>query len=156
MAFTPVTVEWRQGVNGDGATYTFSPKPVLSRPSRGMRTATLTVPLMDGVLIQNLSLADRTVELAGVLYNKTHSWDDMETARQNMIDGIGTGPGQLHLITSQRHTYYNAQVTTDGIHFAEQSRSNLQDYRIRLVIPDGVEHHPLVSTKTVQSNAKVV
>ena len=155
MAFTSVLVEWRRGVNGTDGTYTFSPKPELRRATPGKRTATIVVPLMDGVIVQNLSLADRAVELAGVLYNKTNSWDDMETARQNLVVGLGTGPGQLHLISPQRHIYYNGQITVDGVQFDAQQRSNIQDYKIKILVADALERNLIVTSKIVNSNAEI-
>jgi len=156
MAFISVIVEWRRGVNGTDGTYTFSPKPELRRATPGKRTATIVVPLMDGVIVQNLSLADRAVELAGVLYNKTNSWDDMETARQNLVVGLGTGPGQLHLISPQRHIYYNGQVTVDGVQFDAQPRSNIQDYKIKILVADASEHNIIVTSKAVHSDTEIV
>jgi hypothetical protein len=155
MAFIPVRVEWRRGNNGDEGTYVFSPKPDIRRASPGKRTAVITVPLMDGVVVQNLAQAERAIELVGVLYNKTNSWDDMETSRQNLINGIGTGPGQLHLISYQRHVYYKGQITTEGIQFETQSRSNLQDYKISLQIADSREYNYIVTSKTILSNTEI-
>lgn len=155
MSFTSVTVEWRRGVNGTDGTYTFSPKPELRRTTPGKRTAIIVVPLMNGVIVQNLSLAERDVELSGVLFNKTNSWDDMETARQNLAIGLGTGPGQLHLISPQRHIYYNGQVTTEGIQFSAQSRSNLQDYSVKIKVADATEYNVIVTSKTLNSNTEI-
>ena len=155
MAFTNVTVQWRRGVNGTDGTYTFTPKPELRRATPGKRTATIVVPLMDGVIVQNLSLADRAVELAGVLYNKTNSWNDMETARQNLTVGLGTGPGQLHLISPQRHIFYNGQITVDGIQFDSQPRSNLQDYKIKIQVADASEHQVIVTSKILHSETEI-
>lgn len=156
MSFTNVIVEWRRGVNGTDGTYTFSPKPELRRTTPGKRTAIIVVPLMDGVIVQNLSLAERDVELSGVLFNKTNSWDDMETARQNLAIGLGTGPGQLHLISPQRHIFYNGQVTTEGIQFSAQSRSNLQDYSVKIKVADATEYNVIVTSKTLNSNTEIV
>lgn len=155
MAFVSVRVEWRRGDNGDEGTYVFSPKPELRRATPGKRTATIVVPLMDGVVVQNLSLADRAVELAGVLYNKTYSWDDMETARQNLINGLGVGPGQLHLISPQRHIYYKGQVTVDGIQFDSQPRSNILDYKVKIMVADTLERNIAVTTKLLNSNTEI-
>jgi len=155
MSFISVIMQWRRGENGTDGTYVFSPKPEFRRPTPGKRTAVITVPLMDGVVVQNLSLAERTIELTGVLYNKTNSWDDMETARQNLTNGLGTGPGQLHLISPQRHIYYKGQMTVEGIQFESQSRSNVQDYKITIQIADASEHNIIVTSKTINSNTTV-
>jgi hypothetical protein len=155
MAFVPVRVEWRRGDNGDAGTYVFFPKPEIRRPSPGKRTAVITVPLMDGVVVQNLSLNERAIELTGVLFNKTNSWDDMETSRQNLVNGIGTGPGQLHLISVQRHIYYKGQMTVEGIQFETQERSNYQQYKINVQVADAIEHNIIVTSKTIQSGAEI-
>lgn len=155
MAFIQVTVQWRRGVTGTGGTYTFFPKPDLQRVTPGKRTAVITVPLMDGVLVQNLAMADRAVEISGVLYNKTNSWDDMETSRDNLINGLGTGPGQLHLISPQRHIYYNGQIATDGIQFTAQPRSNYQEYKIKVIVPDSKEHNVVTTFKTIHSETEI-
>ena len=140
MAFVTVSVEWRRGVTGTGGTYVFSPKPTLTRGTPGKRTAIHIVPLRDGVVVQNLSMADRVIMLEGELYNKTNSWDDMETSRQNLITGLGTGPGQLHLISPQRHIYYNGQIVAEGIAFNSQPRSNYQTYATKIIVADGLEY----------------
>lgn len=156
MSHRPVRVEWRRGVNGDQGTYVFSPNPTLKRVSPGKRTAILTVPLLDGVIVQNLSVDQRNIELAGVLYIKNYNWDDMETLRNNLVNGLGTGPGQLHIISEQRHIQYNGQVTTDGIDFDSQPRSNIQDYSIKIIVPSGKEYNVTETTHTILSDAKVV
>ena len=90
-----------------------------------------------------------------MLYNKTSSWDDMETARQNLVNGIGTGPGQLHLISPQRHIYYKGQITTDGIQFTAQPRSNFQEYQIKIQVADASEHNVAVTSKTLHSDSEI-
>jgi len=156
MSHSPVRIEWRRGINGTDGTYVFHPNPSMKRVSPGKRTAILTVPLLDGVIVQNLSVDQRTIELVGVLYIKTYTWDDMETLRNNLINGLGTGPGQLHLISEQRHIQYNGQVTTEGINFDTQSRSNIQDYNIKIIVPSGREYNVTETTQTILSNAEVV
>ena len=155
MALVTVRVEWRRGVNGTDGTYVFSPKPELRRPTPGKRTAVLTVPLMDGVVVQNFANMERTIELNGNLYNRTGNWDEMETARQNLTDGLGTGPGQLHLISPQYHRLYNGQIMPDGIQFAEQAHSNLQSYRLIIQIPDGKEYNVITIVKTIRADAEI-
>lgn len=155
MAFVNVEVQWRRGVSGTDGTYVFSPKPTLTRAAPGKRTAIHIVPLMDGVVVQNLSIVDRVITIEGVLYNNTNSWDDMETARQNLIVGLGTGPGQLHLISPQRHVYYNGQVVSDGIAFDSQPRSNYQTYTTKLIIADAKEHNVIEVSKTILSRAEI-
>lgn len=137
---SPVTMEWRRGVNGELGTYTFSPKPNMTRTTPGKRTATLVVPLANGVVVQDLGLDSRVIRLRGVLYTKTLNWNDIEILRNNLINGLSTGPGQLHIISSSYHLYYNGQITTDGVQFDEQTRPNIQDYTITIIVPDGAEH----------------
>lgn len=141
MASVKVTVEWRRGILGDQGTFTFSPNPSIRRQTPGKRTATLTIPLLDGVIIQQLGVNERTIDLVGVLFNKTNSWDDMETLRNNLINGIGNGPGQLHILSPSRHLRYDGQINTDGIQFEEQSRSNIQDYIITIRVPNTLEQN---------------
>jgi len=156
MAFVSVQIEWRRGVNGDAGTYVFYPKPVLRRIPPGKRTAILTVPLADGVIVQNLSMSERYIELTGILFNKTNSWDDIETARNNMINGLGSGPGQLHLITAQRHIRYDGQLTTESIQFDMQPRSNYQEYTIKIIVPSGDEINVTDTVRTINSGAEIV
>jgi hypothetical protein len=156
MSSLPVRIEWRKGVNGNLGTYVFYPKPSIHRPSSGGRTAIQTVPLLDGVMVQNLGRAERTLELAGVLYNKTNNWDDMETSRNNLINGLGIGPGQLHLISPQRHVRYDGQITTEGIQFDSQLRSNYQDYTIRIIVPNALEINVTETTRTILSDTTVI
>ena len=88
MPHAKVEIQWRKGLLGDGGTFTFSPNPFLERATPGKRTATLTVPLLDGVIIQQLGLNERTINLRGVLFNKTKTWDDMEVQRNELINGL--------------------------------------------------------------------
>lgn len=155
MSFIPVKIEWRRGINGDQGTYVFNPKPVLRRPRSGKRSVNLVVPLLDGVIVQNFARLEEIIQLAGVLYNKTHSWDDIETSRNNLINGLGTGPGQLHLISPQRHIRYDGQITSEGIAFDEQPRSNYQDYTIDILIPSGKEINVVDITRTITSSTEI-
>lgn len=153
MPHKKVTIEWRRGVLGDGGTFTFSPNPFLQRSTPGKRTATLTVPLLDGVVIQNLGVNERTIELRGVLFNKTNTWDDMENQRNALVEGLETGPGQLHIISPSKNIFYNAQIDTAGIQFDEQQFSNIQDYTIVLRIPDSDKITR--TTQTIISDARI-
>ena len=158
MAFVKVIVEWRRGVNGDQGTYRFYPNPTLARPIPGKRTAVLTIPLLDGAVVQNFGSAIRTLDIEGVLINKSNSWDEMETLRNNLISGISIGPGQLHLISPQRHVRYDAQVTTEGIQLDPQERTNTQDYTVSFIIPNATEINVgwATSTQTLNSDAEVI
>ena len=141
MGAVKVTVEWRRGITGGGGTFTFFPNPFITRPTPGERTARLIVPLLDGAIIQELGVNERTIELRGVLFNKTNSWDDIETQRNSLINGIGTGPGQLHILSPAKHLRYDGQIATDGIQFQEQTHGNLQDYTITIQIPNTLEQN---------------
>lgn len=154
--YVNVRIEWRRGTNGDQGTYIFSPKPTLRRPSAGKRSVVHVVPLLDGVIVQNLSKGERVIDLTGVLYNKTNSWDDMETLRNNLINGLGIGPGQLHVISPQRHIRYDGQVFPDGIQFEEQERSNVQDYTVQILVPGVSEINVTEPIKTINSNAEII
>jgi hypothetical protein len=91
-----------------------------------------------------------------MLYNKTNNWDDMETSRNNLINGLGTGPGQLHLISPQRHIRYDGQISTEGIQFDSQLRSNYQDYTIHILVPNALEINVTETTRTILSNTTVI
>ena len=138
-SFVSVIVEWRRGVTGLDGTFIFNPKPNITRKEPGRRVAELIVPLLDGEIVQNLGLDKRTIELKGVLFTKSSNWDIIEVKRNELIDGIGVGPGQLHIISPGTHLRYDGQITTDGIKFAEQERSNLQDYTITILNADPVK-----------------
>lgn len=155
MAYIHITMEWRRGVNGDEGTYVFYPKPAMTRIVPTKRIAEIVIPLRDGEIVQNLGIDKRIVQLAGVLYNTTHNWDEMETLRNNLRDGIGTGPGQLHVISPQRHIRYDGQVDPSGINFTEQVRANLQDYTISILIPNSLEINVTEITRTINANAQV-
>jgi len=155
MPHAKVRMEWRKGELGNEGTFVFSPNPFLTRPTPGKRTAAHTIPLLDGVIIQELGFQERTVELRGVLFNKTNIWDDMEVQRNNLINGLLFGPGQLHLISLQRHLRYDAIIDTNGLRFDEQQFSNIQDYTVTLRIPGTQETIVTETTKTISSNTEV-
>ncbi len=150
-----VTVEWRRGVTGEDGTFTFSPKPFMTRQSPGRRIAELTVPLRAGTVVQNQGADKRTIQLRGTLFLKSYNWDEMETLRNNLRDGLQIGPGQLHIISPQRHLRYDGQITTAGVRFAEQARSNLQDYIITIIITNGLEINVTDSIQSISSDADV-
>ncbi len=155
---TKVILEWRRGVNGDEGTYTFSHKPNLTREYPGKRIARLVVPLQDGEVVQNLGQEIRQIRLSGLLLTSgSTNWDDMETERNNLINGIGIGPGQLHVVSSQRHLRYDGQINPDGIRFAEQDRSTgIHEYTITILVPSSVEiNQPLFFEQTITSDAEI-
>ncbi len=144
-------------MSGTSGTFIFSPNPDIKRPSPGKRIAQLTVPLLDGSIVQNLGLDTREIVLRGVLFNKNNMWDSMETLRNNLINGIGTGPGQLHIIGQTRHIRYDGQITTTGIDFEAQERTFTQDYTITIIVPNALEINvpPTEIVKATNSDAFV-
>lgn len=154
-----VRVEWRQGETGLGSVYIFNPNPNPSRPDQGFKQVEFDVPLRDGVEVQDLGVDKRIVTLRGVLYAKTRVFEDLEDQRRALIDGIGRGPGQLHLISlnslsNSRHIYYIGQITAPGIVFDEQTNPMILDYTITLLCAEPGEFH--VSNKTITSNAEII
>lgn len=156
MTNNKVKIEWRRGISGNQGTFVFNPNPNIKRTTPGKRVATLVVPLLDGAVVQNFATDERTIELAGVLYTKSNNWDEMETLRNNMISGIGRGPGQLHIISNQRHIQYNGQITTEGIQWDSQAHSNIQDYTIRIIVPNTLEINVTETSQTANSNAEII
>ncbi len=155
---TKVLLQWRRGTSGELGIYNFSPKPNLTREFPGKRIARLVVPLQDGEVIQNLGQEIREIKLSGVLYTRdSNEWDDMETERNNLINGVGIGPGQLHIISTQRHILYNGQITPDGIRFDEQEKADgLHGYEITILVPNVEEVNvPLFNTQIINSDAEI-
>ncbi len=154
---TKVLLQWRRGVDGDLGIYNFSPKPNITRESPGKRIARLIVPLQDGEVIQNLGQEIREIRLRGFLFTTSKDWDDMETERNNLINGVGIGPGQLHIISAQRHLRYDGQINPDGIRFDEQEKSDgIHEYTITILVPNVAEINvPLFATQTINSDAEI-
>jgi len=155
MAFVEVRVEWRRGVNGDQGTFIFDPKPSITRPVPGRRIAEHVIPLLDGEIVQNLGKNKRIIQLQGALFNKSNSWDDIEQQREELVDGLEVGPGQLHLISPDRHLRYDGQITVEGVQFDEQERSNLQDYSVTILVPSGEKLISSGSVHAIQSDAEI-
>lgn len=156
MPHAKVIIQWRKGLLGDGGIFVFSPNPFLERVVPGKRTATLTIPLLDGVIIQQLGLDERRIELRGVLFNKTKTWDAMEVQRNELINGLSFGCGQLHLISPQTHVRYDGIIDTVGIQFDEQQFVNIQDYRVTILVPSALEIVVTETTQTALSDAEIV
>jgi len=138
------TVEWRKGETGGGGTYTFNPKPNITRSMPGQKTAVLDIPKMDGGIIQTLGLKTRMIELNGVIYVRSPNFDDLVEAKSNLEIGIGTGVGQLHVIsnfgqTNSKHYYYKGILDGD-IRWAEQRNMSWLDYAIVILCPDPTEY----------------
>jgi len=140
MAIPPqVTVEWRQGADGLGGTYTFNPIPDIQRNTPNARQAVFTLPLVDGAVIQELGQARRTIVLRGVLFTQPLNFNVLDQLRKDLQTGIGIGPGQLHIIAPGNHVFYKAIPAPQGIDFRFLERSIVLDYRIDLTTPDPTE-----------------
>lgn len=154
-----VRVEWRQGSTGLGAVYVFNPNPDLSRESPAKKQAEFDIPLRDGVEVQDLGMDKRIVTLKGVLYAKSEVFEDLEDLRIALIEGIGTDPGQLHIISrnslsNSKHIIYSGQLSAQGIVFEPQINSIFLDYTISILCADSLETYQ--PSKTISSDAKVV
>lgn len=156
-----VRMEWRKGANGDGDIYIFSPKPSMTREEPAQKQVEFDVPLADGVVIQDLGRAKRTIELSGTLVIKERTFEAMEDARRRLTDGIGRGPGQLHLIsltnaTNSQHIFYRGQLAEDGLRFKEQQNPFYIDYELQLICADPADSYSSVKVVVMTSDAKVV
>ena len=150
-------MEWRQGATGLGETYVFSPKPSIERTNPQQYQVEYFLPLSDGVTIQNLGMNKRTIVLKGILVAKKYLIENVETLRDNLIDGIGQTVGQLHIISITNtvkpiHKYYIGQLSTD-IAFEEQTNPAYQNYTLTVVCGDPYEYQ--VQTKTITSSARI-
>ena len=140
MAIPPqVTMEWRRGADGLGGTYTFDPIPQIQRNTPNSRQAIFTLPLADGAIIQELGIARRTITLQGVLFTIPLNFNNLDQLRKDLATGIGSGPGQLHLIAPGNHVFYKAIPSESGIEFRFLERSIVLDYIINLTTPDPAE-----------------
>lgn len=139
------TVEWRKGETGSGGTYTFSPKPNLTRGYPAQRMAVLEVPKLDGSIIQPLGLSSRTVTLQGVIYVKKPNFDNLMALKKALEDGVGTSQGQLHVISNfgqgnSKHVYYKG-ILDGQIQWAEQVNMSFLDYSFSILCPDPTEYY---------------
>jgi len=156
-----VKMEWRQGATGDGAVYTFFPKPDMDRPESGLKQAEFDIPLSDGVLIQDLGHEKRIITLTGTLVSGTNVFEDLEDKRLALINGVGFTEGQLHLISvntslvNKKHIYYRGQISPEGVVFAKQTTPRTLEYEIRIICADPVAYSFFSQSQTITSNAKV-
>ena len=153
-----IRVEWRQGSTGLGATYNFFPNPSITRTNPQQYQVEFEIPLSDGVTIQNLGKNKRVITLKGILVAKNYVFEDVETLRDNLINGIGQTVGQLHIYSltnpnTSIHKYYIGQLQTD-IAFEEQTNPAYQNYTLQIVCGDPSEYN--VRIQTITSSAKVV
>jgi len=135
-----VTIEWRRGVDGTDGTYTFSPIPTIQRNSPNKRQAAFILPLSDGAVIQLQGLAQRTIVVKGVLFTTPVNFLILDQKRKDLASGIGTGPGQLHIIAAGNHVFYKAIPTPEGVQFDNLERANLLTYTISLTTADPTEY----------------
>ena len=137
-------VEWRQGEEGSGDVYTFNPKPIIVRNMPGQRTAVLEIPKLDGAVVQTLGLSARKIEISGLIYVDPPNFDNLVEAKKNLEDGIGTGIGQLHIISdfgqsNSKHVYYKGILDGD-IEWDEQKNMVWLDYKFSIICPDPTEY----------------
>ncbi len=137
-----VDVEWRKGADGTGGTYLFNPRPNITRPKTGQKHVEFKIPLATGSLTQLLGKDSDTVVLRGVLVEPDPRYDQLDKKRRELIDGIGTGAGQLHVISNlgtpdSKHIFYKGLPRQ--IEFSEQTNSQLLEYRIDLLLSDPTE-----------------
>jgi len=156
-----VKLEWRQGANGDGAIYVFNPKPSLTREEPAQKQAEFDIPLADGVQVQDLGRAKRTITLSGWLYAKDSKFETLEDKRRNLVQGITRLPGQLHIISltnmlNSQHIFYRAQISPEGVQFKTQENPTLLEYEIQLLCADPEESYSAVRVTAIASSAKVV
>ena len=138
-----VDVEWRKGSDGLGGTYAFNPRPNLTRPGIVQKLVEFKIPLATGSTTQLLGSDSRRIALRGVLVHAdAGNFDALDTKRRDLISGIGTGVGQLHIISNlgnpdSKHIFYRGVPT--AIDFAEQTNSQILDYTIEILLSDPTE-----------------
>jgi len=138
------SVEWKQGESGSGSTYSFSPKPSLIRSSPGQKKVELSIPNMDGTIVQTLGLSSRRIEIAGTIAVYPPNYDNLVETKKNLESGIGTGIGQLHIAssfgqTNSKHVYYKGILDGDIV-WAEQKNMTYLDYKFSILCPDPTEY----------------
>ena len=139
-----VKVQWMIGETGTGGTFTFSPKPFVTRNMPGQKTAVLDIPKMDGGIVQTLGLRTRTIELSGIISVKNSNFDDLVALKTAFESGIGTGVGQLHIISetgqsNAKHIYYKG-ILDENIRWSEQKNMAYLEYAITILCPDPTEY----------------
>lgn len=137
---TFVTMEWRRGANGTDGTYTFSPKPSLERNAPNQRQVVFKLPLVDGAVVQTQGKDVRSITLRGVLFVVPADYNTLDQKRKDLIDGFGTGPGQLHLIASGNHIFYKGIPSPEGVQFDALTNPNYVDYTITILVADPTEY----------------
>lgn len=142
MATLRVDVEWRKGATGLDGTYSFYPRPSLTRPGIVQKRVEFKIPLALGSTTQVLGSDSRIFILRGVLVFADGNFDTLDTKRRAFIAGIGTGIGQLHIISNlgnldSKHIYYKGLPTK--IDFDGQTNSKILDYTVEILLSDPTE-----------------
>lgn len=138
------SVEWRRGESGGDGTYTFSPKPFITRSMPAQKTSVLDIPKLDGSVVQLLGIKSRTISIKGVIYVRVPNFDNLVELKKSLEDGIGTGVGQLHIVSdfgqdNSKHVYYKGVV--DGeITWSEQNNMTILEYNFNILCPDPTEY----------------
>ena len=137
-----VDVEWRRGDDGLGGTYTFSPRPEITRPGKIQKFVEFNVPLKDGSLVQQLNNDSRELSIRGFLTVRISNYDDLAQKIQELEAGIGTGPGQFHLISNfgqanSKHLFYKGIPTS--LIFDRLRRPSIISYTLTVLLADPTE-----------------
>ena len=138
-----VDVEWRKGDDGLGGTFTFSPRPRISRDGTVQKFAEFQVPLKSGSDVQLLNDKSRRFRIRGILVLRGDpNYDDLDELRRDLLSGIGTGAGQLHFISNKgqansKHLFYKAFPTS--IEFSVLRNSKFLFYTINILLADPTE-----------------
>lgn len=154
-------VQWMKGETGSGGTYTFSPKPMVTRPSPGQKTSVLEIPKLNGSIVQTLGLSARRIQIQGVIYVRNPSFDNLMELKKSLEDGIGTDLGQLHIISefgnsNSKHVYYKG-ILDGEIQWAQQTNMYYLDYNFSILCPDPTEYYfNGGNTRTIPSDARIV
>lgn len=138
-----VTVEWRRGLLGDQGTYTFDPRPNITRSNTGQKLVEFKIPLKFGSHVQELGKDSEVIVLRGVLVEPDIlRYDYLDKKRRDLITGLGTSVGQLHLTSNlstpeSEHIYYKGIVR--NVEWAEQTNSQILEYTINILLSDPTE-----------------
>jgi hypothetical protein len=151
-------VQWRRGETGSEGTYTFSPKPIITRSSPGQKTAVLEIPKFNGAIMQTLGLSSRTIDISGVIVVDPPNFDNLVAVKRELEEGIGTGVGQLHIISefgqdNSKHVYYKG-ILNGELRWAEQKNMVFLDYAFAIICPDPTEYY-YGNQKIIGSDAKI-
>lgn len=137
-----VDVEWRRGNDGLAGTYTFSPRPRFTRPGTVQKNVEFKIPLKDGSLVQLLNNDSHVISIRGILVVRNSNFDDLDQLRQELLSGIGTGPGQFHLISNKgqpnsKHIFYKGVPIRVDIN--RQRNSHFLFYTLQILLADPTE-----------------